>query len=355
MRNWMIICRFLCALLTLQASLNATASPHLNKTFVGLTFSARNLDWMRQLSDDGINIFQNSCDTEHVRTMADIIIAERLLAKKGFPTVPLENPILKRGDARGPDGPNGIFKKGFERRSAWGEPNIDDSGRSRNVVATTKDTEVAIGFANNPGDTQHFFSPRKEETGWVYLIYSKEGVDLVASGIKFKPSNNIDLPKVAREVDVLGVPPEHVIAALQIKTTPTEIVYYCMPFYKIPRFWYNIVLDFRINPNAELPEDFDASAAVAEFAEIYLKSMYRISYAPPPNLSNENELVGHLQKTIIQKNPDLSRLEVARITDLKDLKKLAGENSLESSKKMLMIAILSASICGLGILCSAAF
>lgn len=210
----------------------------------------------------------------------DTVLARRQLQEKGYGYVRLNKPFLYRGDTRTPE--EDVFKCGFHRRI---EGNIDRNPiitlnrESYDCIATTKDLVYAVGFADCPSRIYN-----KPEYSWVYLIYSKSGID-ISDGSLYdrKGSGNAGL---VNEVTLTGIAPEQILAAFQIKTTRNSICHYYDPtrFYHIEPSWHILVTDFRINPNCTIKDtDPDLyTSALNEFVKTYQKGYFFIPKAPVP-------------------------------------------------------------------------
>lgn len=219
----------------------------------------------------------------------DSLLAKRQLATSGFHYSELESPILYRGDERGPDV---IFKEGFFRKPYENNiplPNITPEDESKTCIATTKDLVYAVGFADNPSTTLGFFNEPKKEFGWVYILYTDKGIDLTLNKNAFKLAHHV------KEVVVTDVPPEHIIAAFQIKTTNNGIYPYIKwyagrinaglehPVYNHNVSWQIQCTKFEKNPN--FSKDIDLlpyQKNIDNFLQIAEKGYFRIPWSPYP-------------------------------------------------------------------------
>lgn len=218
----------------------------------------------------------------------DGLLAKRVLAASGFKYANLESPILYRGDEREPET---IFKEGFYRKPQENDiplPNISSSdGDSANCIATTKDLVIAVGFADTPETIMASNKPKKTYS-WVYMLYSDKGIDLTLNE-SFKGTQT-DI----KEVVLTEIPPEHIIAAFQIKTTNNEIYPYMKysgeiisagladPIYNNVS-WEIICVKYEKNIN--FSKDIDLlpyQKNIDDFLQVAKKGYFRIPWSPNP-------------------------------------------------------------------------
>lgn len=206
----------------------------------------------------------------------DSLLVKRQLDSKGYSYSRLKDQILYRGDERGPDI---IFKEGFSRKTKGEDilPASINRGISKACVATTKELVCAVGFADNPNTTQGYFAQPKKESGWVYMLYADKGIDLTCY-------QDAHIAHLVKEVVLTDVPPEHIIAAFQIRTTKNNIDPYVLEWLcdaSPHSSWQILCTDFI--KNTKISPEIDSTLyeeKLSEFLNIFTKQYFRIPWAP---------------------------------------------------------------------------